>query len=168
MLWFIIFTAVTTKKPIQTVARLAQAIWTEHYIPIIGKEQTDYMVETFQSAEAIARQIQSENYLYFLINLEKRPVGYFAVQPRQDDLLLSKIYLERASRGHGLGRKTIHFMDELAQELNKSVITLTVNKHNSDSIAAYSRWGFRIIDKVVTDIGGGFVMDDYIMQKETA
>jgi RimJ/RimL family protein N-acetyltransferase len=122
----------------------------------------------FQSAEAISRQIHSEEHLYFLIHLEERPVGYLAVQPRQNDLLLSKIYLERASRGHGLGRKSIHFVDELAQELAKPLITLTVNRYNSNSIAAYSRWGFRIIDTQVTDIGGGFVMDDYIMQKQMA
>lgn len=161
------FTGVTTKKQIQTAAQLAQSIWTEHYIPIIGKEQTEYMLEKFQSANAIAEQIQSENFLYFLIEPEDRPVGYLSVQPRADDLLLSKIYLERELRGHGIGRKAIEFVEDLAHELGKPAITLTVNRHNSASIAAYSRWGFRIINAVKTDIGSGFVMDDYIMQKET-
>lgn len=160
------FTAVKTKKQIETTARLAQQIWEEHYFPIIGKAQTEYMVEKFQSAEAIARQIKSEDYLYFLIELEAQPVGYLAVQPRPDDLLLSKIYLERASRGHGLGRESVHFVGELAHNLGKPIITLTVNRHNSGSIAAYSRWGFRIVNTAKVDIGGGFVMDDYIMQKE--
>jgi GNAT superfamily N-acetyltransferase len=160
------FTGVTTKKQIQTVARLAQKIWTEHYLPIIGKEQTEYMLEQFQSAEAIAKQIQSEDHLYFLIEPEDTPAGYLAVQPRADDLLLSKIYLERNTRGLGIGRKAIYFVEELAHTLGKPAITLTVNRYNSESIAAYSRWGFRIVNTVVTDIGGGFVMDDYVMKKQ--
>jgi diamine N-acetyltransferase len=162
------FIDVTTEQQIETVARLARVIWAEHYIPIIGKDQTEYMLEQFQSADAVAKQIRSEDYLYFLIEPEGIPVGYLAVQPRPDDLLLSKIYLERDLRRHGIGHKSIGFVEALAKKLGKPEITLTVNRHNIGSIAAYSRWGFCIIDTVVTDIGGGFVMDDYVMQKKTA
>jgi ribosomal protein S18 acetylase RimI-like enzyme len=160
------FTSVITKQQITTVERLAREIWTEHYVPIIGKEQVDYMLKTIQSAEAIARRISEEKYHYFLIHLEKTPVGYLAVQPRKDDLLLSKIDLARERRGCGIGRKSVEFTEELARELEKPVVTLTVNRHNSGAIAAYSRQGFRIVNRTVADIGGGFVMDDYIMQKE--
>jgi ribosomal protein S18 acetylase RimI-like enzyme len=41
-----------------------------------------------------------------------------------------------------------------------------VNKRNRNAIAAYEKYGFRIVDSVVKDIGGGFVMDDYIMSKD--
>jgi ribosomal protein S18 acetylase RimI-like enzyme len=41
---------------------------------------------------------------------------------------------------------------------------LAVNKHNAQAIAAYRKNGFRVADAVVKDIGGGFVMDDYIME----
>lgn len=159
------FSEVITPQHIRTVARLAREIWNEHYIPIIGKAQTEYMVEKFQSAAVIKHQIEMEDYLYFLIEPEKTPEGYLSVQSRKEDLFLSKIYLRRIQRGLGFGRRAAGFVEELAKDLGKPAITLTVNKHNSDSIAAYSRWGFRIIDEVVTDIGSGFVMDDYVMQK---
>lgn len=162
------FTDVKTNKQIAAVADLARKIWTEHYPPIIGNEQTEYMLETFQSAEAITAQIRTEHFLYFLIEPENTPGGYLAVQPRADDLLLSKLYVEQKIRGRGIGRKTIQFTEELARELGKPAITLTVNRFNSGSIAAYSRWGFRITGTVKTDIGGGFVMDDYVMQKDVA
>ncbi|MFA7256622.1 MAG: GNAT family N-acetyltransferase [Kiritimatiellales bacterium] len=166
MLCDVMFTEVTTPKRIDTVAHLARKVWMEHYVPIIGEEQTEYMLKKFQSPEAIAGQIQSGNYLYFLIEPEKHPVGYLAVQPQKEYLFLSKIYLEHALRGMGVGHKAIRFVEDLAKKLKKTVITLTVNRNNSDSIAAYSRWGFRIVDKVITDIGSGFVMDDYVMQKQ--
>lgn len=162
----LMFTAVRTKQQIKTAARLARDIWTEHYFPIIGKEQTDYMVEKFQSAEAIDCQIRFEEYLYFLIKPEEQPVGYLALQPREDDLLLSKIYLKQNQRGLGIGRRSIGFVDDLARELGKPAITLTVNRYNSNSIAVYSCWGFRITNTAKIDISGGFLMDDYVMQKD--
>ena len=42
---------------------------------------------------------------------------------------------------------------------------LTVNKGNDLGIRAYLGTGFRTIDAVETDIGNGFIMDDYIMEK---
>ena len=42
---------------------------------------------------------------------------------------------------------------------------LTVNKHNELGTRAYFAKGFEVIDSVETDIGEGFVMDDYIMEK---
>ena len=53
---------------------------------------------------------------------------------------------------------------EIANKKGYSSIRLTVNKYNKNTISAYNKWGFRTIDSVVTDIGEGFVMDDFIME----
>ncbi len=42
--------------------------------------------------------------------------------------------------------------------------TLTANKRNDPAIEAYRHHGFRIRGPIVTDIGGGFVMDDHRME----
>ena len=42
---------------------------------------------------------------------------------------------------------------------------LTVNKGNDLGVRAYRGNGFSVIDAVETDIGQGFIMDDYIMEK---
>ena len=44
-------------------------------------------------------------------------------------------------------------------------IYLTVNKYNP-SYQIYRHLGVEAIDSVVTDIGEGYVMDDYIMQRK--
>lgn len=159
------FVPVKSPSQMEMIARLARAIWSEHYIPIIGKDQTDYMVEKFQSAKAVRRQIEQEAFHYFLIIPNKKAIGYLAVQPRENDLFLSKIYVECAGRGNGFGRAALQFTEQLAQKFGKPTVTLTVNRNNRASIAAYERCGFRIIDEVVAEIGSGFVMDDYVMQK---
>jgi ribosomal protein S18 acetylase RimI-like enzyme len=42
---------------------------------------------------------------------------------------------------------------------------LNVNKRNTRAIAAYQRNGYVVAERVTLDIGGGFVMDDFVMTK---
>jgi hypothetical protein len=45
-------------------------------------------------------------------------------------------------------------------------IWLTCNRHNTKTIAVYEHLGFQKVNEEVTDIGNGFVMDDYIFEYE--
>ena len=60
----------------------------------------------------------------------------------------------------------LEFLKQYAHNMNAERIWLTVNKHNDGSIAAYRRFGFRTVREETTEIGCGYVMDDYIMEKE--
>jgi ribosomal protein S18 acetylase RimI-like enzyme len=159
------FIKVATKQHIEAVEALAQEIWTEHYIPIIGKEQVDYMLARFQSTQAISEQI-ANGYLYFLIEASGQFIGYISVQPKEHELFLSKIYVMSSQRGKGHGRKAVRFVEELAEEKGLKKIVLTVNKNNTLAIKAYEAIGFRKVEAIVQDIGNGFVMDDFKMEKE--
>ena len=158
------FIPVTTDNHIEDVESLAREIWTEHYTPIIGKGQVDYMLGTFQTRNAIAGQIRA-GAMYYLIREKETFIGYLAVQPKTDELFLSKIYVRRSKRGRGYGRKAVQFVEALAREGGFRKIALTVNKNNTDSIRAYEKFGFVSTGGLVQDIGGGFVMDDYRMEK---
>lgn len=148
---------------IAAVADLARAIWPPHYAPIIGAPQVNYMLAKFQSPEAIARQMAGEGYEYYLAP----HAGYLALvpDPARNRVLLSKIYVVAARRGSGLGREMAAFAERRGAELGCGTIWLTVNRNNLDAIAFYERIGFRKTGKLVTDIGGGYVMDDWRMEK---
>jgi ribosomal protein S18 acetylase RimI-like enzyme len=161
------FVPVATSEHITTVASLAREIWTEHYSPLIGTEQVEYMLARFQSHQAIQEQINS-GALYYLITNDGAYAGYVAVQPKGRDLFLSKIYVRSSLRRRGIGRKALQFTELLAQRQGFERITLTVNRNNTDSIRMYERCGFRNAGVIVQDIGGGFVMDDYRMEKTIA
>ena len=152
---------------IDIVESLAKEIWTEHYTPIIGKPQVDYMLEHFQSKEAIAQQIEREGFLYYLLRKDDSYIGYVGVvfKKDRDELLLSKLYVKSGERRKGYAKKALQFLEDLAKQMNLKKITLTVNKNNTDSIKAYLKLGFKNTGSVVTDIGAGFVMDDYRMEK---
>lgn len=158
------FIEVSTENQIETVESLAREIWTEHYVPIIGKGQVDYMLDRFQSGKAISEQIRA-GLLYFLIEEDSEFIGYIAVQPKGDELFLSKIYVKSSRRGKGYGKKAIQFVERLAKEIGSRKIVLTVNKNNINAIRAYEKVGFKNLGPVLQEIGNGFVMDDYKMEK---
>ncbi|HXX56892.1 MAG TPA: GNAT family N-acetyltransferase [Thermodesulfovibrionales bacterium] len=158
------FIKVSTEIQIAIIESLAKEIWTEHYIPIIGEEQVDYMLDRFQTRQAISEQIAS-GFLYFLIEGDDQFIGYLSVQPQHDALFLSKLYVRTCERGKGHGRKAILFIEKLAREKGLGRVLLTVNKNNRRAINAYERTGFKNLGSVVQDIGGGFIMDDYKMEK---
>jgi diamine N-acetyltransferase len=158
------FVPVTTPAQLEVVAGLAHEIWYEYYVPLIGRAQVDYMVSKFQSSGAMAGQLR-EGYEYFLTERDGRGIGYCAVQPQPDNsLFLSKLYLLRDSRGAGTGRVCMEFIEQLARRRGLKLLWLTVNKGNP-AVQAYERLGFRIAADLVIDIGGGYVMDDFRMEK---
>ena len=154
---------VASPDQIAAVAALARETWMQHYVPIIGAAQVEYMLAKFQSAEAITRQIAAEGYEYYLAP----GAGYLALvpDPAKKSLLLSKIYVKAELRGTGLGRAMVTFAEIRCVELGCRELWLTVNRNNAGSIAFYERMGFRKTNEMVTDIGAGFAMDDWRMAK---
>ena len=145
--------------------KLAKVIWMEHYTPIIGAEQVDYMLSKLQNTDSILRDIGFNSYRYFMVYDDLKPVGYFAVRPEsvRKELLLSKLYLHKDCRGRGISRLILEKVRSIAIEGGQDHIMLFVNKHNS-SVNIYKKLGFRIVEELVTDIGDGYVMDDYKMR----
>lgn len=157
---------ISTPDGIAIVERLAREIWTEHFTPIIGASQVEYMLEKFQSADAMMGQI-SHGGKYYLAMVDNKPVGYAGLVPDMNDkrMMLSKLYVKDAARGKGVGKAILDFIEYKCELEGLSTLWLTVNRFNNSPIAWYKRHGFKTVDEVKKDIGGGYFMDDYIMEK---
>lgn len=154
-------------EDIALVAQLADEIWREHYVSIISMEQIDYMLDKYQSIAAITDQIHQEGYEYFLFLVnDSAAAGYMAIQEEEEQLFLSKFYVQKEHRGKGYASQAVRFLEQLCTERGLRRIWLTVNRYNESSIAVYKSKGFRVEREQVADIGNGFVMDDFIMVKE--
>ncbi|MCX6228126.1 MAG: GNAT family N-acetyltransferase [Bacteroidia bacterium] len=152
-----------SEADIHSIAALASTIWNEYYVPFIGQPQIDYMLKTFQSFESIKQQITQGDCVYYTIQQNTNIIGYLAYKQAINELFLSKIYVVKEKRRIGIGKIALDFLTKQGRETKIKKITLTVNKDNSGSIAAYKRMGFVIDESIVTPIGLGFVMDDYKM-----
>jgi hypothetical protein len=95
-------------KEIATLSGLATRIIKEHFDPIIGSEQNDYMIKKFQSVDAIIEQIEHGHNYYFICNSGKE-IGFIAFYPRKMQMYLSKFYLDKKERGKGLSKKMRFF-----------------------------------------------------------
>jgi RimJ/RimL family protein N-acetyltransferase len=158
------FHEVKSDSNLALIENMANTIWHEHYTPIIGTEQVIYMLDKFQSVSTMRDQI-NQGYQYFLINFNDNAVGYLSFEKRDNVLFLSKVYLLKSERGKGIGRKAMEFVTSLARGSNCTKVALTVNRFNQNSIRAYESAGFEKKGELVQDIGNGFVMDDYLMEK---
>ena len=122
------------------------------------------MVEKFQSYPALKKQLD-DGYEYYQIFDSGEFCGYTGIHPGKDGrLFLSKLYIRKDHRGRHLATRVFDFLTDLCRERGYSAVWLTCNKHNNNSLGIYRHLGFQTIDTQEADIGGGFIMDDYIME----
>ncbi|MFG6687807.1 GNAT family N-acetyltransferase [Mariniflexile sp. HNIBRBA6329] len=149
----------------QCISNLANTIWHEHYITIISLEQIEYMLDKFNSVQALKDQVH-QGYSFFYITYETTPVGYIGVKKEADYLFLSKLYVLKDYRGKKIGKAAMQHVFDLASFYQLKKVKLNVNKFNTNSILAYEKLGFVKTKPLVTEIGKGFIMDDYEMEKQ--
>ena len=157
--------SVTEPDHIHITVDLAKKIWHDHFTPIIGQAQVDYMLDTFQSMDAIASQISS-GHEYYLLSFDSTYVGYLAIHADEsnDLMTISKIYIDSSERGSGHGTHLLTFVKNTCLQRKISKIRLVVNQHNETTIQWYQRKGFIIAGEAKKNIGSGFFMDDFIME----
>ena len=156
---------VFSEADVRRLAKVAREVWREANVSFCTPEQVEYMIEKYQSFEAISGQLV-HGYRYFLIEDDGEILGYFGVQPQGERLFLSKFYILKQNRGRGLFSLGLEHMCTLCREGSMSAIYLTVNRNNTHAYEVYIAKGFKVIAEECTDIGFGFVMDDYIMELE--
>lgn len=158
---------IQTEQQIKSLAKIADIVWHETYDPLMETAQVDYMVEQFQSEQAVKKQMETGGYRYFMVRGDKKDIGFTGVVPhyvREDELFLSKAYVLREARGCGVFRRIMEQVTGLARELGLSGIWLTVNRQNRHAQEVYRHYGFEIAEEKCSDIGNGYVMDDYVMR----
>jgi GNAT superfamily N-acetyltransferase len=156
-----------TEADLPAIARLADLIWRAHYPGIITVEQIDYMLERMYGFETLQQEISELGIRFECLLADGQMIGFGAHGPteRLQERKLHKLYLHPQWHGKGLGSRLLQHCEIEARRLNAQRMILTVNKRNTRAIAAYRRNGFTVLEAVVADIGGGFVMDDFLMSK---
>ena len=147
--------------------RLAGVIWRAHYPGIVTHAQIDYMLENGYALPVLQGFLDSRDRGLELARVDRVLVGFAAWYVADDSAVakLDKLYVLQSHQRVGVGGRLIARVADLARAAGASRLVLNVNKHNVQAIRAYEKHGFAIREGVVVDIGGGFVMDDYIMEK---
>ena len=150
---------------IARVQRLADEIWRRHYPGIVSGEQIDYMLAQGYSSVALMKYLTVADAGLAIAICTNAPVG-FVGWCRQDGgavMKLEKLYVLPEHHGEGVGRALIEHVVMRASQCGCESMTLNVNRNNVGAIRAYERCGFEIRERGDFPIGGGFVMEDFIM-----
>jgi len=161
-------TRAATVDDIPLLRGLAERIWTVAYVDMISAEQIEYMLGWMYGAAQIAQELQ-EGVAWEVAIAEEEPVGFFSISFKESPRAkLQRLYLLPERQGAGLGQAMLARAHELAASRGATEIYLQVNKQNTRAIRAYERAGYVVERSAVFDIGRGFVMDDFIMQRALA
>ena len=153
---------------IEPMRRLARRIWYAHYPGIITSAQIEYMLEQRYRADVVRDELACDGVWWELATLQGEPVGFSCclVTAEPGEMKLDKLYVDAHRHRGGIGTRLMQSVRARARAKACRRLVLAVNKRNAAAIAAYERWGFQVERAMTTDIGAGFVMDDYLMVAE--
>ena len=158
----------TDDSQLAGIADLAGRIWRVCYPDIISSEQIQYMLAQMYAPDTLRAEIRTQKIRFYQLLVGGRMMGFASIGPAGAPGVtkLHKLYVAPESHGRGLGKRLLNHCEAEAARHGSRHLILAVNKRNARAIAFYQRNGLSIIESVVSDIGGGFVMDDFIMARE--
>ena len=154
-------------EDLEQLAGLAREIWYAHYSAIISAAQIEYMLGQRYNSDVVRGELRSDGIWWDKLIVSGGMAGFasYFLTGVAGEMKLDKLYVHPRLQRRGYGGMMIARAGGVACSRGCSRLVLAVNKNNRSAIAAYLKHGFHIADAVTKDIGGGFVMDDYIMEK---
>ncbi|SNX59591.1 Ribosomal protein S18 acetylase RimI [Nitrosomonas ureae] len=154
-----------TSLDVSEIAELARVIWQHHYAPIISTAQIDYMLAQRYEPTLIENQLKDPNIWWRKLTLDQTIIGFSCcmLTGQPNELKIDKLYVHCDHHRKGYGAMLVADAINLMQSKDLQTLILTVNKRNHSAIAAYQQYGFEIAGDSIVDIGGGFVMNDFLM-----
>lgn len=155
-----------TPPDVPAIAALAREIWQATYPGIITQAQIDFMLEQRYGHERLYDDLEDAHKWLDQAFADGRRIGFAFSEIYKGEFKLDKLYIHPDMQRQGVGGRLIAHVAARAKQLGYPCMILAVNKRNEKAINSYRKYGFTVREAVVDDIGGGFVMDDYIMEKQ--
>jgi diamine N-acetyltransferase len=159
--------SIATKQQLNIVRDLAYKIWPNTYGQILAKEQLDYMLDQFYSIQSLETQLLKNNQVFLLAHENDVYYGFAAYELNYNDLpktKIHKIYVLPDTQGKGIGKNLMNKIQNIAIQNNNTTLNLNVNRFNSAK-DFYEKNGFTITETIDIEIGRGYLMQDYVMEK---
>jgi ribosomal protein S18 acetylase RimI-like enzyme len=157
-----------TVNDIKLIQEIAHITWPITYGAILSKEQLDYMLDLIYSDEALINQYHKNEQLFYLISEDNVTLGFIGIEHNykgETVTRIHKIYLLPETQGRGIGKKVIDEIEKFALKNNSKALSLNVNRFNA-ALGFYKKIGFEVVDEVNINIGNGYLMEDYVMEKK--
>src|SRR5574343_51756 len=155
-----------TPPDVPAIAALAREIWQAADPDISTQEQSDYMLEQRYGPERLYDDLEDLHKWLDQAFHDGRRVGFAFSEIYKGEFKLDKLYIHPEVQRQGVGGQLIAHVAERAKKAGYPCVFLQVNKRNVNAVASYQKYGFVVREATVDDIGHGFVMDDFVMEKK--
>jgi ribosomal protein S18 acetylase RimI-like enzyme len=153
-----------TTGDIDIIREIAFKTWPVTYGDILTKENLDYMLGLFYSAEMLRTNFESGH--HFLLAVEDSlSLGFASFYHAQTFTKIPKIYILPQAQGKGIGRMLIDRIACEAQANGSASLMLNVNRNNSARFF-YERLGFEIESEEDVRLPSGIFQEDFVMVKK--
>jgi ribosomal protein S18 acetylase RimI-like enzyme len=155
-----------TPPDVPAISALAREIWQATYPGIITQEQIDFMLEQRYGHERLNDDLEDLHKWLDQAFLSDRRVGFAFSEIYKGEFKLDKLYIHPDVQRQGVGGQLIAHVAARAKKEGYPCVVLAVNKRNDKAINSYKKYGFVVREAIVDDIGHGYVMDDFVMEKK--
>lgn len=146
------------------ISEIGKKSYWETYPAILQVEQIDFMLNKNYTVEAIQALMGSSQDFYVLYE-DAVAKGFVSVQVKERSILrIEKLYLLAEVKGRGYGKKLLDFVAQLAKTKDLKRLELNVNRNNP-AYNFYLKQDF-VVTETVDIPYHGYVLDDYVMQKD--
>lgn len=158
---------------IPVIHKLAHAIWPDAYKDILSPAQLSYMLDLIYSPYQLQKQFEQGHrfiILYDQIYNATMPVGFASFSrkaPVSATFRLHKLYVLPNRQGKGSGKFLLNFIITAIKKQGASFLELNVNRNNAAQYF-YHKMGFTITREEDIDIGNGYFMNDYVMERKVS
>jgi ribosomal protein S18 acetylase RimI-like enzyme len=155
-----------TSQDLPLIRQLAEQTFHITYLPLQPKEKVDYLFGLMYNPTSLADQMK--NGQRFI--LAKDEMGYqgfasYEINCKKIGLTkIHKIYILPTVQGKGVGKKLINAIAEIAYQNKNQTLSLNVYRKNP-AIEFYEKLGFKKVEEIDINVGNGFTMNDYVMEK---
>lgn len=149
---------------IPLIRDMAYKIWPVTYGSILTKDQLDYMLGLLYSEKKLGEEMQ-KGIQFAMLYDGVQPIGFASIGMIEPQVYkLHKLYVLPGDQGKGAGKFIINELIKLIKQKGAATLLLNVNRNNPAK-GFYEKLGFTVIKEEDVDIGNGYFMNDYVMEK---
>lgn len=156
-----------TLQDIPAIRSIAHLAWHQAYKGILSENQIEYILEMMYSLESLTKQIEIQKHLFFLAQENNETLGFVSVELHQNQSVakIHKIFVLPTAQRKGVGKILMKKAEKVARKHQNTELLLYVNRYNK-AFKFYLKLGFYVIYAEYIDIGEGYLMEDYVLEKK--
>ncbi len=155
------------EEDFSSIRAIAKEVWPVAYQAIMSEAQLDYMMDMMYNVSSLSNQVKDKKHHFIVAIEDEACLGFASFELNYNEsnkTKIHKLYVYTHQQGKGIGKQLIEYIANQAKTGNQQALVLNVNRNNK-ALLFYQQIGFTLQGVEDIDIGNGYLMEDYILEK---